>query len=378
MGYSQNSLTNCIYDMALGRSSWDSILDILSASFPGCLVLVSGDDVAKHENVVFSQRGLQPAAVAAYVGTFAALNPWLEGQSNLTTHQVFHDDQILPRESAKKTEFWTRWLSRQGDYGASTGIVVLREGTRQLSIEIRYSEADDGTIRERAAAVLGDAANHFGRAFEISSRSRFASSRGYLDGVVAELPFAVFFVDQDMRIHYSNFHAENLRRQHKGPFTSADGILRSPDETTDAMLRQLVQKTVSSKRAPTSVLQISRESGEERHFAIARLATRSTQNFQLHDAILDPGPLVMLVVHGSLEVSSLPMDLLWRAFSLTESESRLAEALLSGATLADFAREREVSKQTLRNQLVGVMRKTGTRRQSELVSLLTRLALTCL
>ena len=88
--------------------------------------------------------------------------------------------------------------------------------------------------------------------------------------------------------------------------------------------------------------------------------------------------LVVLVVHGSLEIAALPMDLLWRAFSLTESEARLAEALLAGATLADFAKEREVSKQTLRNQLVGVMRKTGTRRQSELVSLLTRLALTCL
>ena len=73
------------------------------------------------------------------------------------------------------------------------------------------------------------------------------------------------------------------------------------------------------------------------------------------------GPLVMLVVHGSQEMSSLPTDLLWRAFSLTESEARLAEALLNGATLADFAKEREVSKQTLRNQLVGVMRKTGTR-----------------
>jgi DNA-binding CsgD family transcriptional regulator len=86
----------------------------------------------------------------------------------------------------------------------------------------------------------------------------------------------------------------------------------------------------------------------------------------------------MLVVHGSLEVAALPMDLLWRAFGLTEAEAQLAEALVKGATLADFAQEREVSKQTLRNQLVGVMRKTGTRRQSELVSLLTRLSLTCL
>ncbi|MEX2374902.1 MAG: helix-turn-helix transcriptional regulator, partial [Dehalococcoidia bacterium] len=253
-----------------------------------------------------------------------------------------------------------------------------REGARQLSIEIRYSESDNGHTRERATAVLGEAANHFGRAFEISNRSRFSASRGYLDGVVAELPFTVFFVDQDMRIHYSNFHAETLRRHQSGPFTSADGILRSTDETTDGLLRQLVQKTVSSKRTPTSVLQISSPPGDERYFAIARLATRGSHHFQLHDAILDPGPLVMLVVHGSLEVSSLPMDLLWHAFSLTDSESRLAEALLSGATLADYAKEREVSKQTLRNQLVGVMRKTGTRRQSELISLLTRLALTCL
>jgi DNA-binding CsgD family transcriptional regulator len=45
--------------------------------------------------------------------------------------------------------------------------------------------------------------------------------------------------------------------------------------------------------------------------------------------------------------------------------------------LSPIRQERNVAKQTLRNQLVGVMRKTGTRRQSELVSLLTRLSLTC-
>ena len=84
----------------------------------------------------------------------------------------------------------------------------------------------------------------------------------------------------------------------------------------------------------------------------------------------------MLVVHGNHD-GALPMDLLWRAFGLTESEASLAEALLAGSTVADYAQEREVSKQTLRNQLVGIMRKTGTKRQAELLSLLTRLSLTC-
>lgn len=377
MGYSQNSLTSCIYDMALGRSNWDSILDILSAQFPGCLVLVSGDDLVNRTNIVFAQRGLAPQAVSAYVSTYAALNPWLDGQATLAPHQVFHDEQILPPDQARKSAFWTDWLTRQGEYDAGTGVVLLREGARQLSIEIRYPSSQ-AELRERAAAVLGEAAQHFGRAFEISARSRFSAGRGYLDHVVEDLPFSVFFVDADMRIQYSNFAADNLRRANHGPFSGADGILRALDPDADASLRQMVQRTVNSKRTPASVLQLSRPDGDQRFFAIARLAVRDGQHNQLHDAIIDPGPLVMLVVHGSLEIASLPMDLLWRAFSLTESEARLAEALLAGATLADFAKEREVSKQTLRNQLVGVMRKTGTRRQSELVSLLTRLALTCL
>lgn len=377
MGYAQNSLTSCIYDLALGRSTWDSILDILAASFPGCLVLVSGDDLVARTNIAFAQRGLQPAAAAAYAGTYSALNPWLEGIAGLAPSQVYHDDQILPRDEAAASRFYAEWLAPQGAYEAATGVVLLREGARQLSLEIRHP-AGQPELRERAAQILGEAAQHFSRAFEIAARTRFSAGRGYLDHVVEDLPFSVFFVDADLRIHYSNFAADTLRRHAAGPFSGADGILRAADPESDALLRQMVQRTMTSKRTPASVVRLGRPDSDERYFAIARLAVREGQHNQLHDAIIDPGPLVMLVVHGSIEIAALPMDLLWRAFGLTESESRLAEALLAGATLADFAKERAVSKQTLRNQLVGVMRKTGTRRQSELVSLLTRLALTCL
>jgi DNA-binding CsgD family transcriptional regulator len=188
----------------------------------------------------------------------------------------------------------------------------------------------------------------------------------------------VFFVDAEMRIHYANQHAEAMRRLADGPFTGFNGDLRAADDLVDRQLREVVQKTSVAKRSTTSVVQLGRADAGGRYLAIAKAAYRGSQHHQLHDAILDPGPLAMLVVHGSLEIASLPMDLLWRAFGLTESEASLAEALLNGATLAHLAQEREVSKQTLRNQLVGVMRKTGTRRQSELVSLLTRLSLTCI
>ncbi len=375
MGYSQNSLTSCIYDMALGRSNWDSILDILAAAFPGCLVLISGHDLAQRKSLLFAQRGLQPAAVTAYLSSYADFNPWIGGMGDMVPFQVFHSDQIVPPQEAAETAFCRDWLLKQGDYINGTGVVILRQGARQMAIEIRYP-ANDPATRERASLVLGEAAYHFGRAFEILRRARFPEGIGYLDSVVEELPFAVFFVDASMKIQYANQHAETLRRANDGPFSGIDGVLRAHEGDADQRLRELIEKSISPKRQTASVLQLDGPSGD-RYLAMARQAARGTQHYELHDAILNPAPLVMLVVHGTQDGTSLPMDLLWRAFALTESEASLAEALLNGATLADYAQDREVSKQTLRNQLVGIMRKTGTKRQAELVSLLTRLSLTC-
>jgi len=377
MGFSQSSLISSIYDMALRQSNWDGILDILGASLPECVVMVYGDDLVRRTNLVFAHRGLSPSAASAFAGEYAALNPWLARQGELAPYQVYQDDQLVGRAEVAATRFGTEWLASIGSFGAATGLVLLREGSRQLTLEIRYAADDRSGVRDRVTALLGDAASHFRRAFEISARSRVSAAPGFLDSVVEDLPFAVFFVNHEMRIQYSNFQADSMRRNSSGPFISADGVLRVSDAYANAALRQLVQKSLGSKRAPTSVVQLSAADAEERYFATARLAGRSAQGYQLHDAIVDAGPLVMLVVHGSSDNALLPGDLLWRAFSLTDSEANLAEALLNGDTLADFAKQREVSKQTLRNQLVGVMRKTGTRRQSELVGLLTRLSLTC-
>jgi DNA-binding CsgD family transcriptional regulator len=376
MGYSQNSLTGSIYEMALGRANWDSILDMLAAAFPGCLVLVSGNDIAARRNLAFAQRGLPAPAASAYAGTDDAPNPWLDALGGYPLHQVYNDDYVVARDTVAQSPFG-RWLAEHGDYAAATGIVLLRRGTRQLNLEIRYPAADTTGIRERAGAALGEAAAHFKRAFEILGRERLSARPGYLDAVVEELPFAMFLVGEDMRIEYANFHAETLRRNNHGDFAVGDGFLRAGDPQADAALRQMVQKTLGARRAPTMVHTIRGVAGSERYFVVARPTAPAARTYQLHDAILDPGPLAMLAIHGSLDASALPLDLLWRAFALTEAEALLAEALLNGATVADYAMERAVSKQTLRNQLMGVMRKTGTRRQSELLSLLTRLALTC-
>ena len=57
-------------------------------------------------------------------------------------------------------------------------------------------------------------------------------------------------------------------------------------------------------------------------------------------------------------------------FGLTVTEARLAIFLVNGGSLAEYAAENQVSRNTARNQLQQIFQKTHVRRQAELVALL--------
>ncbi|WP_029041691.1 helix-turn-helix transcriptional regulator [Cucumibacter marinus] len=371
---SHNALIGSIYDLALGRASWDSILDTLSATCPECLVMVSGDDLASGRNLAFAHRGLASQAIPAYMSTYSAQNPWHDAQAEMPVCQVYQDEQILERAELAASAFYKDWLGKQGRFDAGVGAVILREGSRQLTIDIRFDSQANPELRDRATRLLSEATAHFARAFEIVRRHR-SDRPGPLEDLVETLPFAVFTLTEDMRIQYANGPARSISASNY--FLTADNSLRICEQEGDDALRQLISRAAGSKRPVSAALQLSEPSGG-RSFAIARRADSEAHAGGLHDAVLGTGPLVILALHHDHDDAVISSDMLWRLFGFTDAEANLAEALLSGATLGDFAKEREVSKQTVRNQLVGVMRKTGTRRQSELLLLLSRLSLSSL
>lgn len=59
-------------------------------------------------------------------------------------------------------------------------------------------------------------------------------------------------------------------------------------------------------------------------------------------------------------------------FALTPAEIRLAAYVVHGGTVAGYAKQHAVSRNTARNQLQAIYGKTGTHRQAELVALLLK------
>ncbi|MFB9264638.1 helix-turn-helix transcriptional regulator [Bradyrhizobium erythrophlei] len=64
---------------------------------------------------------------------------------------------------------------------------------------------------------------------------------------------------------------------------------------------------------------------------------------------------------------------LMEVFGLTPAQAQVASLLVKGKSLEDIAREMNISSGTARNHLKAVFARTATRRQGELVSLLSRL-----
>lgn len=80
--------------------------------------------------------------------------------------------------------------------------------------------------------------------------------------------------------------------------------------------------------------------------------------------------LAMVVVVDPQRHSPSEKDLA-EFYGMTPAEARLALALLTGKTLADIAAVTDVRITTLRTQLGSILRKTGARRQADLVRLLS-------
>jgi DNA-binding CsgD family transcriptional regulator len=81
----------------------------------------------------------------------------------------------------------------------------------------------------------------------------------------------------------------------------------------------------------------------------------------------------ILVISDTDLMRSAATTTLSEVFDLTAAESRLAVAIANGKDLESFSAERQLSKQTVRNQLKSIFLKTGTNRQAQLAVMLSNL-----
>jgi len=214
--------------------------------------------------------------------------------------------------------------------------------------------AELGLFDDSDARRLDLLVEHFGRATSLRNNTlRARSGLGILD----HLAIPAFIVDRRLHILSSNSRAKEILNAGQILFVSG-GQVRCRVLEGEADLRRAAEQVAGSETG-TSLVPLPEQDGSPAMFARVMQASAAGSG-----AIL-----VLLSMSGD---DAIDGGLLQAAYALSPAEARLAGMLIEGWSPSDVARILGVTMNTVRTQLKNVFRKTGTRRQSELVSALLR------
>lgn len=140
------------------------------------------------------------------------------------------------------------------------------------------------------------------------------------------------------------------------------GRIHAGDRASDSRLQALIGTTIQEPSDPVVV---------ERDGSPWLLAEAIPVTSFVHD-LFNGGDVLLFFTNLAAEAAPAD-DVLRHVFHLTPAEARLASRFAAGGGIEAVRADLAIGRETARTQLRAVFDKTGTRRQAELVALLSRL-----
>jgi DNA-binding CsgD family transcriptional regulator len=250
-------------------------------------------------------------------------------------------------------------VSRGGSFGAFIGFEFV-PGEIGGCVERGTAEVEDWEISE-----LERISHHIKRIGAIASARGVIFARGVETGL-DHLRAGAILLDKRGRIVSMNARAASIRDR---LFHIQSGQLMPRDTEMAGAFGRMLQGVSAAGHA--------HEIGPD---TAIRLCCADGSSFLARAAPL-VGPAIDVFMRARILLLLTPLDAagfesvdcLRNVFGLTRAEARLAARLASGDDIASAAEGLGVSQGTLRSALKAIFRKTGAKRQAELVGLLTRI-----
>jgi DNA-binding CsgD family transcriptional regulator len=217
---------------------------------------------------------------------------------------------------------------------------------------------------------LGLVLPHIRRAVELQTRIGMADARQRLSTEILDaLGHPAFILDGGCRILHANAAGDALL---------ADGtLLTGLGGYLSARSPPVAEEIAAATRLTENIASPSGITRPSPWVSLASITAdwHGIQFFRLSPAwVLNPSRAVaVLAIIRRRSTATIPsVEVIRQRFALTVSEAALASLLATGKSLSEIAANKRVSVETARTQLKSVFRKTGTRRQADLIRLLMK------
>ena len=273
------------------------------------------------------------------------------------------ESDLFTPEELDKLPFNAEFINAHG-FRWAAGAFIASVGTTHaaLSLERRASEEPFSKHELKALRAF---LPHMSQAGQVAIRLAQVHSEGMLSAI-ENVGCAAVLIDFLGKVQRFNKPAE---RYIGSLLQITGGQLTAPHKESDDALQRLIARLLQPsqiERTPELMAVLARPGRYPVLVYGMPIVRKARDIFQFSKAIL-----VLVDPDKHLTPPELALQ---RGFNLTQAEIRLALAMAQGITVSEYADAHNVTIGTARVQLKSVMKKTGTHRQAEFVSLLARLS----
>jgi DNA-binding CsgD family transcriptional regulator len=358
------TLIDKIYDAGLHPKRWSKVLGDLLPLIKGTGAALVSFTPAK--DIAFSFSAGIPDAMLADLPKYRGMNIRVDAVRAAGPMKICVDyDHISEKEMASHP-YYTNFLARYG-HGYYAGAILL-PGPENETGFFALRKREQGPFLKHDVAAMETLLPHLRRAIEIGMRVEYLEKNWSLDRTVLQrINVGVVALRKDGKVLFANDAAIRIGATSDG-LTLTDNGLRAARTLDDEKLQQLIAKGLEAPAGPRTGGQgelISRPSGLK-PYAVSVFPWDSPETIYFGKYAK-----VLVLIRDSSAIPNHSEAQIAKLIGLTPAEARLARKLLDGETLQTGAKKIGIAANTARTQLRSIFRKTDTRRQADLIRVLT-------
>jgi DNA-binding CsgD family transcriptional regulator len=348
-------LVDITYAASTDPARWMLFLERLHRLAHAEIAALFIQDMRTHRGAFSCNYGMAPEWQRAYEQYYSSRNVWMQSapELNVAGH-IRTSEERCSTSALIKTEFYNDFL-RRIDVSHGCGGTILREGSLTANVTLLRAGPAFGDQDRRLLRTL---IPHLRRAILANRRLAGATLEGQtVLATLDRLPWGVMLADAQARALFVNLAARRIVDVRAGVWIDRGTVsaLRPRDTW---LLRGAIARAARPGLGGTSMA-LGRPASRALGIDIVPLA--------LPPATDSPARVVAIFLLDPGRRAERHDRLLARLYDLTPAEAAVAARLGAGDTLNEAAAARAIARETARTHLKNILRKTGTRRQAELV-----------
>jgi DNA-binding CsgD family transcriptional regulator len=358
-----------IYDAAIEPALWQQALASICAYVRGSSAVLFWHDAVNERSEALHLFNENPEYTRRYFEKYLPMNPMCPAAAFVDVGVVVATDDIMPYEEFVETRFYKEWVEPQGIVDALA--VNFEKGvTRTSLINIRTEVAVDEDMRRRMGLLVPhlQRAVAIGRLFDQGRGAQAAQAA--LTETLDHVEAAVILVGADGAISFANDPATHMLDDATLIRRHGDALQAAAPEA-DRIFRDIFTAAAKGD-ASIGVRGVAvplTGSSDERWFAHVLPLTSGRRQ----EAGQASAAVAAVFIRKSAPNAPPPLEAIAELYKFTAGEVRVLEAMLRVNGVQAIADMLGVAPGTVKTHLHNVFRKTGTKRQADLVKLVAGL-----